>query len=278
MPTKVFRAAATALMISVAPGAIATASPASTPINTEDELSARIAEIDANFKLKFDVLTTQGEKLGRNVPSSAEVLLDTLMERVEIKLHLPEVTMRLQAIKLDVPEVTFKLRKFSWDVPEFRMEMHNFGFMKTKVPRISMVRHEWSTKIPEFAMRRQEWKLHIPEVTMKLRTFSFDVPKVGSARAELKARAAAGEAIGDEGERLAQVMQAEILAATRDYLGNLRKQAVDQFDQALAGIDRAIASAPNDAIRNDLGAQRAGIVESRTTTLSAIDAQIAANP
>ncbi|KQY73195.1 hypothetical protein ASD52_27695 [Ensifer sp. Root142] len=277
MTTNLFRAATVALMLGTAPVATAMAAPPSTAINTEAELNAKIAEIDADFKLRIDALTTQSEKLGQNLPSSAEVLLDTMMERVEIKLHVPEITMRLQTMKLDVPEVAFKLRKFSWDVPEFRMEMHNFGFMKTKVPRISMVRHEWSTKIPEFAMRLQEWKLHIPEVTMKPRTFSFDVPKVGSARAELKARAAAGDAIADAGERLAQAMQAEIFVATRDYLGNLRNQTVAQFDHALAEIDRAIAAAPNDAIRNDLAAQRAGIVVSRTTTLSAIDAQIAAN-
>jgi len=245
-------------------------------VTTEAHLNAAIADIEAHYTPLFEELAAEGDELGQNVPSATEVIIDTKMERVEFELHVPEVTTRLETWKLHIPEVTFKLRKFAWHVPELRMVMKDFGFMKTKVPEIRMVRKEWSTKIPEVTMRLHTWKLHLPEVAMKLRSLSLDLPKAGAAQADVEARAARGDAIGAETEQLAAAMEGEIVAVTRDYLGNLRAEVAEQFDGALVDIDRAIAAAPNDPdIKNDLTDQRAQIVEERAQALGDIDTQLA---
>lgn len=245
-------------------------------ITSEPEFKAHVAKIEARYKPRLDKLAAEGRRLGEDVPSGTEIILDTKMETVEVKLHVPEVTMRLQTWKLHIPEVTMKIRTFSWHVPEVKMVMKDLGIMKTKVPEVRMSRKEWKTKIPEVTMRLQTWKLHIPEVVMKLRSFSFDVPKVGAAKADVKARAKRGSAIAVESEKLASEMQAEISIATKDFLGNLRSQMTKQFDVAISDFDRAIAASPNDpAIRKDLEAKRNEVVNDRSKALAEMDAQLA---
>ena len=198
------------------------------------------------------------------MPSATETTTNIGMERVEMKLHLPELTMRLQTWKLHIPEITFQMRRFSWDVPAICWKMKQIGPIKTKVPEPCMRRHEWKTKIPEVTMRLQTWKLHIPEVTMRERRIVVDVPKYGTPKDKIEDRKQRGAALGAKAERLAQAMKTEIAAATKEL-------TIAQFATALADIDRDIGNAPTPEAKTTLQAIRAQILAERRKALAMID-------
>lgn len=115
LPTGALLGTSTALITTLAITEVAEAG----TIKTQAQLQATIARIEAKYKPQLDALGQEASEIAKDMPSATETTTNIGMERVEMKLHLPELTMRLQTWKLHIPEVTMRERRIVVDVPKY---------------------------------------------------------------------------------------------------------------------------------------------------------------
>jgi hypothetical protein len=248
---------------------------------SSSKLATKIDEIKMRYQPRIDALRRAGEDATKNMPSKEEMMLKTSiikMRRVEWYVKIPEFSLRQQTWYVRIPEFKMGLQRIVWHMPEPCAKYMRFpwgGGMH--VPGICMREKDWRFHVPEVAMREQKWILGIPEVTMKEHHWIFDLPEIHieSSKKRVDEAKAKAEVLERQGQQVADDMSREIKTAVRDYLTEARPAVAAQFDQGLASLRAALATAPDQA-KADLRKKLAELEKARAEAIQSIDDQLAA--
>lgn len=88
------------------------------------------------------------------------------MDRWEYSMHIPEVTFKLREFSWHVPETAMKITRVGpvkLHLPQVTMRLHKWS---TKVPEVTMRHRKFSMDIPEVTMRQRDFSFHLPKVTV----------------------------------------------------------------------------------------------------------------
>ncbi len=174
----------------------------------------RSAQLQADFKAKMATIETELSNLKPRRPNDVEAVVGLRCEiktgKHEIKLHLPEVAMRLQTWSAHVPV-------FWWGV--------------TSVGPIKL-------HLPQTKMERQQMILHVPEVAMRLTKLAFDIPELrcGDVQAEFRSTEDRAKALGAQAKNLTELLQGDLKKLHLQDLERQRKLVVATFDDALGDM------------------------------------------
>jgi hypothetical protein len=175
----------------------------------------KMTPIKDKYKKKFDDFALQQSQRANKIkddapkPSTAEAAvnfkIDVKMKDREIKIDLPEFTMRTKTISFDLPEIENRRREISWKNPTLVMKQRcvegipetvcgsykdSFGIswpkcglrkgpdICTDVPTMEQRDERIVFDVPTIVMKRQDVKLDLPEMKMKTQRIVFGIPEI----------------------------------------------------------------------------------------------------
>ena len=181
-------------------------------------------------------------------------------ESQEIKLHIPEFTLKDQRISMHLPEVTMKQQRWRYHTPSTRMEqrcinkppetvcrmtqrcigggwsrictdipeckLRGGGRMCRDVPVVFMQEQVTILGVPEVTMRRKDMVLGIPQVTMKLQRWRFDLPTI-----TIKNVTAEFKKVEEQSKALQEREQNATKALSNSMQGEIKQVNVEQTQQ-----------------------------------------------
>jgi hypothetical protein len=230
-------------------------------------LQQRIANINAAYDAEWKEIAAEGERIKDKAPGkvAAAVNIDVKCKSKEhqIKLDIPEVSMKTQKWSLDLPQTSMKTHSIKWDNPETFVANTTCGYyprisrghirMKPiicKLPQVRMVKREAKFDVPEFKWDTTSLKLDIPEFKMVTQTWKFDLPdcKVTKVSAEVKEMEDDSARLGARADALAARQQTEIAAVVAEENVAARLKVQAQFDDGIAKLQEAILKIKENGI------------------------------
>ena len=227
---------------------------------TPADIEAQIAAANAKYEQQWQNIRERGDSIKEDAPQGAETAVDVDMDcenkRQEVKLDIPEVTMKLQRMSVDVPQVAMKTRTISWDNPETFMATTTCGWypefrglrvkmspIKCDLPQVRMVRKEAKLDVPEFKFDRTDLKMHVPEFRMDTQRWTFDFPecRVRDVSVQRKRMENDSKRLQEDALALSSLQQQEMRSLALADLIKKRQIADEGFVQAIAGLEQSIA-------------------------------------
>jgi hypothetical protein len=266
----------------------------------------KVADIQARYDREWQKIRSDGDNIAaRPQPEGPEVAvgvdLDVKMERQEIILDVPTVTMRLQTVALHLPQVSMRTQRIVWHEPEIFMgtvkcgqypEFHGWTIrwkdILCDVPQTRMAQREARVDIPEFRWDRTEFKLHLPEFKMERQRWVLDLPSVTvrDVQVEIRKIQAEGEELQRRADALKNAQTREINAVVSSDLRNKRGDVNKAFTDGISSLRRGIAEVEKYGIdprrvpdanggHKDLIAQLNELEARKNSELAKLDQQIA---
>ena len=245
------------------------------------KLETQINEIKAKYEPRIAALKAKGEEATKDLPSNEEMGLGFSVgkvKRFDWYVKIPETVVRQQTWYVRVPEFKIELRRIVWHMPEPCLKYHAFrwgGGMH--LPDVCMREKDWRFHVPTVTMREQKWVLGVPEVTMKEQHWIFDFPEITieSSKKRVDQAKEKAEAVGQQGQQLANEMSTEIKVAVRNYLLETRTGVLAQFDPPINMVKALLIAAPDQA-KAELHQKLAELETARAEAIKTIEDQLAA--
>ncbi len=232
-----------------------------------DEFESEMKKMSDDFEGEVEDITDDMPDTD-GVDASIGLEFDVEWNIKTIKLHLPEVEMKLQSWHFDLPSVTMKNKRIVFHTPSVRMkrkkvgqypEVHGFTVkwknIYVDVPEPFMEKQELVMGIPEIRMEEQTIKLHVPEFAMRLQTIKLHLPEF-----KLRSIEVASDEVKDRAEEASEEFQGnvdtkksaffekakgELVPAASLLFSCHRTQIQNQKEQTMASFEPAIVQMRN---------------------------------
>lgn len=223
------------------------------------EVQDQVDQITKKYEPQWNEIKQEGESLADEAPEGAEttvgVDIDCENKEKEVKLDIPEVTMKTQKMALHLPQVTMKTNRIVWDephtymgttvcgkYPEFRDLRVTMKDILCDLPQVRMERKEAKIDIPEFRWERTDFSMDIPEVKMVTQRWVFDLPdcKIKDVSIEKKKMEEKSKALQSRSANLAKNQQSEINQVVVSNLTEKRNQVDAAFRDGIVKLDEAV--------------------------------------